>query len=115
MDISGYIDAYYSYNANNPSNNSYVGQINELYNFNDVTNQFALSAAKLTLNHDPDPVGAHIDILYGRTDTEMNGAYEYYYNEGASKYIEQAFLSYKPIKAKGFEAGLRQVFHLRRR
>jgi hypothetical protein len=104
MDISGYIDGYYSYNANSPSNDSDAGQINELYNFNDVTDQFALSAAKVTFNHDPDPIGAHIDILYGRTDIEMNGTYDYYENEGAGKYIEQAFLSYKPIKAKGFEA-----------
>jgi len=28
-------------------------QINQLYNFNDKTDQFELSAAKLTLNHDP--------------------------------------------------------------
>ncbi len=104
MDLSGYIDGYYSYNANSPSPDSNAGQINELYNFNDVTDQFALNAAKLTFNHDPDPIGAHIDLLYGRTDIEMNGTYDYYENEGAGKYIEQAFLSYKPVKAKGFEA-----------
>ena len=62
-----------------------AGQINELYNFNDVTNQFALSAAKLTFNHDPDPIGAHIDIVYGRTDIEMNGTYDYSQNEGEQK------------------------------
>lgn len=104
MDISGYLDGYYSYNANNPSNDSDIGQYNQLYNFNDVTNQFALSAAKLTLNHDPDPIGAHIDFIYGRTDTQINGNYDDYYNEGAGKYLEQAFISYKPVKAKGFEA-----------
>ena len=72
MDISGFIDGYYSYNFN--ARNSANGQINDLYNFNDKTDQFNLSAAKLTLNHDPDPVGAHIDFIYGRTNTLINAA-----------------------------------------
>ncbi len=95
MDISGFIDGYYSHNFNTPSflNN---GQINDLYNFNDKTDQFSLSAAKLTINHDPDPVGAHIDFFYGRTNTLVNAG-------GEANYIEQAFLSLKPPKAKGFE------------
>ena len=50
------------------------GQINDLYNFNDKTDQFNLSAAKLTLNHDPDPVGAHVDFIYGRTNDLINAA-----------------------------------------
>ena len=96
MDLSGFIDGYYSYNQNRPSNSA-NGQVNDLYNFNDKTDQFNLSAAKLTLNHDPDPVGAHIDLFYGRTNTLVNGG-------GDTNYIEQAFLSFKPVKAKGFEA-----------
>jgi hypothetical protein len=101
MDISGFIDGYYSYNANRPSNSA-NGQVNDLYNFNDKTDQFNLSAAKLTLNHDPDPVGAHIDFLYGRTNTLINNAAS---NGGSGQldYIEQAFLSLKPAKAKGLE------------
>jgi len=106
LDVSGYLDGYYSYNANRPSQDTYIGQVNQLYNFNDQTNQFALSAAKLTLNHDPDPVGVHIDFLYGRTDSQVNGSWDGYTNSGAGKYFEQAFLSFKPAKAKGFEADL---------
>jgi hypothetical protein len=100
MDISGFIDGYYSVNTNTPSNSA-NGQTNDLYNFNDKTDQFSLSAAKLTLNHDPDPVGAHIDLLYGRTNTLVNAPTSNSSNEG--NYIEQAFLSLKPTKAKGFE------------
>jgi len=39
MDISGLIDGYYSFNVNQPTaaNN---GQVNDLYNFNDKTDQF---------------------------------------------------------------------------
>ena len=47
LDFSGYIDGYYSYNANRPSNTA-NGQANDLYNFNDKSDQFNLSAVKLT-------------------------------------------------------------------
>ena len=56
-----------------------------------------LSVAKLTLNHDPAPVGAHIDFMYGRTNGLVNAGLQ-------GDYIEQAFISLKPPKAKGFEA-----------
>jgi hypothetical protein len=98
MDLSGFIDGYYSFNANRPSDTTNAGQVNQLYNFNDKTDQFNLSAAKLTLNHDPDPIGAHVDFIYGRTNTLVNGG-----NADQADYIEQAFLSVKPPKAKGFE------------
>jgi len=101
VDLSGYIDVYYSYNSNRPSD-----QLNDLYNFDDATDQFNLEAAKLTLNHDPDPVGAHLDILFGRTNALIHGNSA---AEGTTdNYIEQAYLSIKPPKAKGFEMDLGQ-------
>jgi hypothetical protein len=102
MDVSGFIDGYYSDNFNRPTaaNN---GQMNDLYNFNDKTDQFNLSAAKLTLNHDPDPVGAHIDFIYGRTNDLINAPPPNSSSADQLNYIEQAFLSLKPTKAKGFE------------
>jgi hypothetical protein len=103
MDLSGFIDGYYSYNFNTPSNTSFTGQVNQLYNFNDKTDQFNLSAAKLTLNHDPDPVGAHIDLLFCRTNNLINSAATNSSSADQLNYIEQAFLSLKPPKAKGFE------------
>ena len=101
MEISGFLDGYYSFNANRPADSA-NGQVNDLYNFNDKTDQFNLSSARLTLNHDPDPVGAHIEFLYGRTNTLFNNAAA---NGGSDQlsYIEQAFISLKPPKAKGFE------------
>ncbi len=111
MDISGFIDGYFSFNANQPAPASAAGvmpgydQLNQLYNFNDKTDQFELSAAKLTLNHDPDPVGAHVDFIYGRTNTLINSAPSNTSSPAADQlaYLEQAFLSLKPPKAKGFE------------
>jgi hypothetical protein len=107
MDLSGFIDGYYSVNfnqpspASNPDTPAGYDQLNQLYNFNDKTDQFSLSAAKLTLNHDPDPVGAHVDLFYGRTNTLVNAPGPNSGGEG--NYVEQAFLSLKPPKAKGFE------------
>jgi Putative beta-barrel porin-2, OmpL-like. bbp2 len=105
MDLSGFIDGYYSVNFNQPTDNALGDQLNQLYNFNDKTDQFELSAAKLTLNHDPDPIGAHVDFVYGRTNSLINAAPSNTNNPTADQlnYIEQAFLSIKPPKAKGFE------------
>ena len=102
VDFSGYIDGYYSYNANRPGSNTSFGQVNQYYNFDDLTDQFSLEAAKLTLNHDPDPIGAHVDLLFGRTNTFLHGTgnlNEFF----TDNYIEQAYVSIKPPKAKGFE------------
>jgi len=102
MDVSGFIDGYYSFNFNRPADSTgpdgVGGLVNQLYNFNDKTDQFNLSAAKLTLNHDPDPIGAHIDFIYGRTNTLVNGG-----SADQLDFLEQAFISVKPPKGKGFE------------
>ncbi|MGO8758928.1 MAG: porin [Terracidiphilus sp.] len=103
MDLSGFIDGYYSFNFNRPNTTDGYDQINQLYNFDDKTDQFELSAAKLTLNHDPDPVGAHVDFIYGRTNSLINAAPTNSTSADQLNYIEQAFLSLKPPKAKGFE------------
>jgi hypothetical protein len=104
MDISGFIDGYYSFNFNRPNtSDGLYDQVNQLYNFNDKTDQFELSAAKLTLNHDPDPIGAHVDFIYGRTNSLINAAPTNATSADQLPYLEQAFLSLKPAKAKGFE------------
>ncbi len=91
MDLSGYVDVYYSYNADRPTS-----QINTLYNFDDYADQFNLEAAKITLNHSPDPVGAHVDVIFGRTNTDIHA------NSGSEatndNYIEQAYASLAPAK-----------------
>lgn len=98
IDFSGYLDGYYSYNANRPSN-AVNGQANDLYNFNDKTDQFNLSAAKLTLNHDPDPIGVHADLIFGRTNAIIHPSTDV----STDSYLEQAYISAKPGKAHGAE------------
>lgn len=94
---------YYSYNANRPSNSA-NGQTNDLYNFNDKTDQLSLEAAKLTVNHDPAPLGVHLDLLFGRTNALIHSVAE----QGTDNYIEQAFISVKPPHARGTELDLGQ-------
>jgi len=98
MDFSGFLDGYYSYNENRPSNAA-NGQVSDLYNFNDKTDQFSLSALDLTVNHNPDPVGFHADLIAGRTNTLIHSASE----KDTDNYIEQAYISATPPKTHGSE------------
>jgi hypothetical protein len=98
LDFSGFIDGYYSYNANRPSNTA-NGQVNDLYNFNDKTDQFNLSAADLTINHSPDPIGIHIDLIFGRTNTLIHSSSD----KSTDNYVEQAYISATPPKTHGTE------------
>src|SRR5260370_803309 len=97
IDFSGLVDGYYSFNSNHPAS-----QVNQLYNFNDKTNQFSLNMAKLSLAHTPDPVGFQVDLGFGRAFEIFNRQP----SERASdtfRFLEQAYLSIKPPKAKGLE------------
>lgn len=98
LDFSGFLDAYYSYNANRPSNAA-NGQVNDLYNFNDKTDQFNLNAAKLSINHDPDPIGVRVDLVFGRANALIHSASD----TSTDNYIEQAYVSAKPPGTHGAE------------
>src|SRR6266852_652621 len=67
IDFSGLVDGYYSFNSNHPAS-----QVNQLYNFNDKTNQFSLNMAKLSLAHTPDPVVFQIDLGFCRAFATFN-------------------------------------------
>lgn len=91
------VDGYYSF-----SDNHSASGINQLYNFDDKTNQADLNFLKLTVSHDPDPVGFRLDLGYGRT-------LEIIHPPGSTdpdffRYVEQAYVSLKPKGWKGFEA-----------
>ena len=97
LDISGSIDGYYSYNANRPTY-EVTPYYNQLYTFNDKTDQFALNQAKLSFSHTADPIGVQVDLIFGNANRKINN------DELDWNYIEQAYVSFKPAKAKGFEA-----------
>jgi hypothetical protein len=96
IDFSGTIDGYYSWNTEHPANKT-----NELYNFDIPTNTFSLNMAKIALSHTADPVGFELDLMYGDTPTQISNV------SGDDNFfdrnVEQAYVSFKPMKAKGFE------------
>lgn len=97
MNVSGLIDGYYSYNANHPpeSDNG-----NQLRNFDFDANTLTLSMAKLTITRDPNPIGFHLDLGFGKAFTTILST------QPDFKYLEQAYVSYRPTKAKGFQIDL---------
>jgi hypothetical protein len=109
IDFSGTVDGYYSWNTEHPAN-----KVNELYSFNAPANTFSLNLAKIAMSHTPDPVGFEFDLMFGDTANQIAGAA--LLNEGNAnnlsptnssgffdKNVEQAYVSFKPAKAKGFE------------
>lgn len=95
IDFSGLIDGYYSFNFNHPASG-----YNQLYNFDVRANQFSLNMAKLSLAHTADPVGFQVDFGFGRTFDIMAAGEK---APEIFRYLEQAYVSFKPPKAKGFE------------
>lgn len=97
INFSGMVDVYYSFNDNHPGSGS-----NQLYDFNDKTDQFDLNLIKLTVSHDPAPVGFRVDLGLGRTLSLMYPAPTP--DPDFFRYVEQAYVSVKPKGWKGFEA-----------
>ena len=96
ISFSGLIDGYYSYNANHPASMD-----NQLRNFDEKANQFSLNMAKVTLQHDPDPVGFRMDLGFGRAFDTIHAGEQ---APEIFRYLEQVYVSLKPPKARGFEA-----------
>lgn len=96
ISFSGMVDGYYSFNDNHPASGS-----NQLYNFDDNTNQWDLNLLKLTASHDPDPIGFRLDLGLGRALDIMHTPKS---DPEFFDYVEQAYISLKPKEWKGFEA-----------
>jgi hypothetical protein len=96
IQFNGMVDGYYSFNDNHPGSG-----FNQLYNFDDKTNQWDLNLLKLTASRDPDPLGFRVDIGLGR-------AFDIFHTPKPDpdffRYVEQAYISVKPKNWKGFEA-----------
>jgi hypothetical protein len=95
IDFSGLIDGYYGWNFNNPSTRT-----NQLYNFDVQSQQFSLNMAKLTLSHAPDPMGFEVDFGFGKAFDMIHAGES---EPQVFQYLEQAYVSFKPPKAKGLE------------
>src|SRR5439155_11638149 len=108
-ELSGFVDAYYTYNFNKPSSPCYslggadhaVNVDNCLYNFNVAHNSFSLSLAELALEKKPTADsrgGFRVDLNYGTTAAMVNA-----FEPGGPTYehIQQAYISYLPATSKG--------------
>jgi hypothetical protein len=95
IDFSGLIDGYYSANLNSPSTRT-----NQLYNFDVQSQQFSLNMAKLSLSHTPDPMGFQVDFGFGKAFTLVHAGES---EPQVFQYLEQAYVSFKPPRAKGLE------------
>ena len=102
INFSGLIDTYYNYAPNHPASGN-----NAIRNFVVKPNQFSLNMVKLTLDHDPDPVGFKLDLGFGR-------AWEVFHAtepaKDGTKYIPQAYLSFKPKSMGGLQIDVGKFF-----
>src|SRR6266700_3790214 len=97
IDFSGLIDVYADKNFNNPAS-----MTNGLRNFDVKANQFSLNMAKLSLEHAADPVGFRVDFWFGRA-FDIIHAGEPKDAPSIMRNVQQAYISLKPPKGKGFQ------------
>ena len=70
--VSGFVDAFYSRNLNQPSNRT-----NKLRNFDIADNQFNLSLAEIVLQKKAEPIGFRLDADFGTTNDVVQGIAPY--------------------------------------
>lgn len=95
IDFSGLIDGYADVNFNHPTPAT-LG--NQLYNFDYNADQFSLSMLKLSMSHAADPIGFQVDLGFGKAFQQIHAGDG---DPSATQYIEQAYVTWKPAKAKG--------------
>lgn len=105
-ELSGFVDAYYSYNFNTPATACLtvggVGAFNCLHNFDFTHNSFSLNLAELALEKKPTADsrgGFRLDLDYGPTMAWVHGLEP----GGVTIFqnIQQAYVSYLVPTAKG--------------
>lgn len=100
IDLSGMLDVYADFNFNHPASG-----LNQLRNFDMKGNQFSLNMVKLTVSHDPDPVGFRLDLGTGRTFDTIRSTDP---APRAFRFVEQMYVSLKPKQTKGLEVDFGQ-------
>ena len=92
IDFSGLIDGYYTGNFNHPQSSPGTPGENTLYNFNYNANQMSLGMAKLTMQHDADPVGFRVDLGFGKAFDRIHAS-EPSGQAGFMRNVEQALFA----------------------
>ena len=98
--LSGFVDMYYGYNANQPASRT-----NGFRSFDSYTNQFALNLMELVVDKQPvatnSRTGYHIALGYGQAINAVNGSEP----GGLSfdQYLKEAYFSYLAPAGKGLQ------------
>lgn len=91
--LHGYVDSYYSYNLNNPSNKNSFGTSGAGRAFYGRHNEFTIGVVQTKLEYNTKDVHIVGDLVYGPSAALMN-----YGNTGTSIFIKQAYIERKMTK-----------------
>lgn len=98
--LSGFVDMYYGYNANQPASRS-----NSFRSFDALSNQFALNLIELVVDKAPEATnsrtGYHIALGYGQAINAVNGSDPG--GLGFDQYLKEAYFSYLAPVGKGLQ------------
>jgi len=98
--LSGFVDMYYGYNANQP-----VSRTNSFRSFDALSNQFALNLVELVVDKTPEVTnsrtGYHIALGYGQAINAVNGSDPG--GLGFDQYLKEAYFSYLAPVGKGLQ------------
>ncbi len=98
--VSGFVDAYYNYNANQPSL-----RINSLRTFDGYSNQIALNLVELMVDKTPDAsnsrTGYRIALGFGQAMNVVNASDPG--QLGFAQYLKEAYFSYLAPVGKGLQ------------
>jgi hypothetical protein len=98
--LSGFVDMYYGYNANQP-----VTRSNSFRSFDALSNQFALNLVELVVDKTPEATnsrtGYHIALGYGQAINAVNGSDPG--GLGFDQYLKEAYFSYLAPVGKGLQ------------
>ena len=98
--LSGFVDMYYGYNANQPATRN-----NSFRFFDGQANQFGLNMVELVADKAPDPsnsrTGYHIALGFGQAINAVNGSDPG--GLGFDQYLKEAYFSYLAPAGKGLQ------------
>ncbi|MGN6439277.1 MAG: porin [Agriterribacter sp.] len=103
LTISGFVDAYYRYNFNNPKNvNDGEGghPFNNSTSFTNSQNSFELGMASLKADYTYGKISATLDLGFGTRAQEFS-----YVESGILQAVKQAYVSYSPTDKIKFTMG----------
>jgi hypothetical protein len=101
--LSGFVDIYYGYNANQP-----ISRTNSFRSFDALSNQFALNLVELRVDKAPEAThsrtGYRVSLGYGQAINAVNGTEPG--GLGFDQYLKEAYFSYLAPAGKGLQVDL---------